>query len=114
METIKIGCETGDAGSLHPSLSLHSPRFSPKPHVAFMLHCITLLCSILHFKFLLLQQKERNYYFNQKKNKMTSTKHLLLVLCLGICVGMCRSWVEDVAEENTESLSHSARNTFSQ
>ncbi|CAL5188047.1 unnamed protein product [Lathyrus oleraceus] len=39
---------------------------------------------------------------------MTSTKHLLLVLCLGICVGMCRSSVEDVAEENTESLSDSA------
>ncbi|CAK8539901.1 unnamed protein product [Lathyrus sativus] len=45
---------------------------------------------------------------------MASTKHLLLVLCLGVCVGMCRSWVEDVAEENPESFSHWALNAVSQ
>ncbi|XP_058777852.1 uncharacterized protein LOC131652094 [Vicia villosa] len=45
---------------------------------------------------------------------MASTKLLLLVLCLGVCVGICRSWVEDVAEEDTQSLPDWARNTFSQ
>lgn len=61
VETIKIGRETGHAGSLHPCLT----RVIFKPHVAFMLHCITLLCSILILNF---------YYLNKNKEIITSTK----------------------------------------
>jgi len=34
---------------------------------------------------------------------MVKTKLLLLVLCLAVYVVMCRSWVEDVAEEETNA-----------
>ncbi|KAL5099449.1 hypothetical protein RYX36_003776 [Vicia faba] len=84
--------------------------------MAFMLHSITTLTSqssIPFFIFILLQQiqiKETK----RKTTKMASSKRFLLVLCLGVCVGICMSWVEDVAEPDTEFLPNWLRNTFSQ
>ncbi|CAI8588689.1 unnamed protein product [Vicia faba] len=126
VETFKIGREAGHAGPLHlcltrriftPSVNLLIfATFLPKHHMAFMLHSITTptsQSSIPFFIFILLQQiqiKERK----TKTTKMTSSKLFLLVLCLGVCVGICMSWVEDVAEPDTEFLPNWLRNTFSQ